>query len=109
MNDKIYSINELKEIIIPILQKYEIKEAYLFGSYACNKATKNSDIDLAVKSEESKIKTLFIFFEFEEELKNALAKDVDVVMIETLKEPVIPTLLNEQMINEQKVIIYAGQ
>jgi len=43
-----YLINEAKEIILEEL-KNNVNEIILFGSYAENKQTKNSDIDLAIK------------------------------------------------------------
>lgn len=44
----VYSITELKHIIIPIIKKYKADNAILFGSHARNQATSNSDIDLIV-------------------------------------------------------------
>ena len=46
MNEKIYTIEEIKNCIFKILKKYGIEKAYLFGSYARNEANKNSDIDI---------------------------------------------------------------
>lgn len=43
-----YLINEAKEIILEEL-KNNVNEIILFGSYAQNKQTKDSDIDLAIK------------------------------------------------------------
>lgn len=44
----VLSIDEIKDRILPICRKYEIKHAYLFGSYARNEATVDSDVDLRV-------------------------------------------------------------
>lgn len=44
----IYSITTLKQLILPLLNKYKAEQAILFGSYARNQATPNSDIDLIV-------------------------------------------------------------
>lgn len=46
--NKIYSLSELKDMIKPILKKYDAVGATLFGSYARNEATASSDIDLLV-------------------------------------------------------------
>lgn len=43
---KILSIEEIKEKCSPLFKKYGVKKAYLFGSYARNEATRNSDIDI---------------------------------------------------------------
>ncbi len=43
---KIYTIDELRSIIVPILDKYGMSHASLFGSYARGQADAESDIDL---------------------------------------------------------------
>ena len=48
MSEYIYSIDELNNLIRPILNKYRAEKALLFGSYARNEATPDSDIDLMV-------------------------------------------------------------
>ena len=41
----VYSIDEIKLIVIPIAEVYGIASISLFGSYAKGKATSDSDID----------------------------------------------------------------
>lgn len=43
---KILSIEEIKERCAPLFKKYGVEKAYLFGSYARNEATRNSDVDI---------------------------------------------------------------
>lgn len=83
MNNKIYKFEEIKSIIEPILKKYNIKKAYLFGSYARQEAKASSDIDIMIVKEESNIVTLLNLAEFEEELEKALNKKIDIVIEET--------------------------
>ena len=54
---KVYTIEELKAIIIPIAKKYGIKKVYLFGSMARGDGNENSDIDLRI--EKGSLKGLF--------------------------------------------------
>ena len=42
----IYTIQEIKDKISPICKKYDVKAAYLFGSYARGEANEESDIDI---------------------------------------------------------------
>lgn len=42
------SVEEIREKILPVCQKYAINEAYLFGSYARGDATEDSDVDLRI-------------------------------------------------------------
>ncbi len=46
--EKIYSIEEIRSMLSPILQKYRADRALLFGSYARNTASSDSDIDVLV-------------------------------------------------------------
>ncbi len=48
---RIYPREELIELIVPILKKYNVKSATLFGSYAKGTMDERSDIDLVVDSD----------------------------------------------------------
>ena len=48
MSDKIYTIEEISSILYKMLKNKPVKKVTLFGSYAKNKASKNSDIDLVI-------------------------------------------------------------
>ncbi len=48
MNDKIYTLDEIKSIAVPIAKRYQIAGLYLFGSYARGEATAQSDLDFRV-------------------------------------------------------------
>ena len=74
---KVYSIDEIKEILFHILSKTEVKKAILFGSYAKQKATKDSDIDILLDSD-GKVKGLK-FYAIMGQIKEKLNKDVDVI------------------------------
>jgi predicted nucleotidyltransferase len=72
--ERIYSINELRRILLPIFVRYSVKRAILFGSYGRACATEKSDVDLLVDSGLRGLR----FIEFTEELRSALGKDIDV-------------------------------
>lgn len=48
MSEKIYTIEEIKEILKEILQNEPVYQVTLFGSYAKKQATEQSDIDLII-------------------------------------------------------------
>lgn len=77
MTTKIYSIEDIKNMIYEILANTEVEKAILFGSYAKNKPTKNSDIDILIDSK-GKIKGLK-FFAIVDEIREKLDKEVDVI------------------------------
>ena len=58
-----------------VFEKYDVKFAYLFGSYAKGKATPTSDVDLLVCTEVLGLR----FYGLVEELRNELHKKVDVL------------------------------
>ncbi|MCQ2463344.1 MAG: nucleotidyltransferase domain-containing protein [Clostridia bacterium] len=83
MNQEIYTIPEIAERIIPVLEKYGIKTAYIFGSYARGDADRESDIDLFIDA--SNLRGLFILSELYDDLHDALKKEIDLVTMSSLK------------------------
>lgn len=74
------TISDIKERISPILQKYDVKEAFIFGSYARNEANENSDIDIRIeKGNSRKLDSLIAEGGFYVELKEALGNEIDLV------------------------------
>lgn len=73
---KIYSKDELFQMIKPILDRYKASGATLFGSYARNEATHSSDIDLLVKGGKDFDPT--DIFSIAEDLHSVSGKNVDV-------------------------------
>jgi uncharacterized protein len=78
----ILSIKEIVEKINPIIQEYQIPEVWLFGSYARNEASENSDVDLIVNS--SEIDDYSLLFDLEAKIENVLQCSVDIIEEETL-------------------------
>ena len=78
----IYSIEEITEKIRPIAERHNLREVYLFGSYARGDATEESDVDLLFKSAEQH--GLFWLSGLYNELSDALHKDVDLVELNAL-------------------------
>ena len=68
------NIQKLSVIISPVLEKYEVKSADLFGSYARGEQTKDSDVDILI--DEGKASGL-AFFKLQNELSKILNKNVD--------------------------------
>lgn len=50
MSDCIYTIDQIKMYLAPVLSQYNVKSATLFGSYGKGSANASSDVDLLVDS-----------------------------------------------------------
>lgn len=79
MNDRIFTIQDIKALVLPIAKKYKVREIYLFGSYARGDANERSDLDFLVFGGENF--KLTMIFSLAEELRDVLKKDVDVFEI----------------------------
>lgn len=80
--DRIYALEEISDIVIPILKSYGVSRAYLFGSYARGEALPDSDIDLRIDG--GKIRSMFGLGGLYHDLTEALKKPVDLVTTKAL-------------------------
>lgn len=81
-----FSFDELKKRILPVAQKYNISAVYLFGSYARNEATEQSDVDILIDRSGSKIKGMFDMGALYEDLSASIGKEIDIVTTQTLEQ-----------------------
>lgn len=72
----VYTFDDLRSLVKPILDRYDAESALLFGSYARDEATPESDIDLLVRGGERFVPTNI--FAIADDLYNASGKQVDV-------------------------------
>ena len=84
MNDKIFTITDIKALVKPIAEKYNVDEIYLFGSYARDEADQNSDLDFLVFGGQNF--KLTMIFSLAEELRAILNKKVDVFEINEINQ-----------------------
>ena len=75
-SDKIYTIDEIKEISKPILAKFDfVDKVYLFGSYARNEQTKDSDLDIVIELvDEDDVSQMSEFYYLSPRLESAFNK-----------------------------------
>lgn len=92
---KVYTLYEIKKIIKPILKKYEVENAFVFGSYARGKAKEKSDLDLLL----SRINGNKKIFAFESEIKDKLGKEIDFVYTGTKVQKQFYERISKEMIN----------
>lgn len=97
MNNGIFTIQSIKELVEPIAQKYKVQAIYLFGSYARGDADESSDLDFLVFGGESF--KLTMIFSLAEELRIVLKKKVDVFEISEINRDseFYNTIMKERM------------
>ena len=82
--------------IIPILKKYGVSRASLFGSVVRGDTHKNSDVDILV--EVPKDKSLFDMMDIQFELEDVLKKKVDLVEYKAIKPALKENILSSQLL-----------
>ena len=96
INNFVYTIKEIKNIIKPILNKYGINDIYLFGSYARGEAKETSDID--IYCDKGNIKTFIDQGLLEDDLEEALNKKVDIIFNSSYIDEYFKKQIMEDMI-----------
>lgn len=92
-------IEEIKDKILPILKKYGVKRAGLFGSFVRGEAREDSDIDILVEIEDDNM-SLLDFVGIQLELEEVLGRKVDLGEYSTIKP-----MIKEQILKEEVVIL----
>lgn len=76
--------------IIPLLQKYGVQKASLFGSYARDDYDENSDVDLLIQPPKG---MGLQFIQLKHELEDTLSKKVDLVSFNGIDKYLKPYIL----------------
>ena len=96
-NNKIYTIEEIKSILREhndfFEKNYSVKNFLLFGSYAKNQQTSDSDIDLLVNFKQPI--DFFEFIDLQDYISGLFNKKIDLGTIGSLKEFVKDKILKE--------------
>lgn len=83
----IYTIEQIKEIIAPIAQKYHIPAIYLFGSYARGTASEASDLDFLVDTAGTGLTSLLKLGALYVDLETAFKKPIDLITVSSIEQP----------------------
>ena len=85
-----------------ILQRHNVKRAFVFGSACTERFNKDSDIDIIVAFQKRYFDNYVDnYISFESELSNLLQRSVDIVAEETIQNPYFI-----QSVNQTKSFIY---
>lgn len=94
------TINSLKKIIVPILKKNDVIEAGIFGSYARGEQKRSSDIDILIRYNKKKKKSLLDLVGLKQELEEKLKKKIDVLTYDSIN----PLLKKYILTDEVKIL-----
>ena len=99
MSGKVYSLDEIKAIAVPLAQQYGLAALYLFGSYARGEATPQSDLDFLI--DRSSMEDLLALGGFCSDLEKRFDKSLDVLTTQMLSNEF------RAAIQPERVLLYA--
>ena len=97
----VYTLNTIQKNSIPIARKYGVAKLYIFGSYAREEATGESDIDILI--DKGDIKNLLQYFSFVAALEDQFKVHVDVVTTTSSDKAFL------ERIKKEAILIYESQ
>ena len=100
MSKKIYTIAEIKQILKQILENMPVYNVTLFGSYAKNEATEESDLDFVIDTRETLMG--FKLYSFITKIEEIFQKQVDAFE----KSEIIEDSKIDKEIKETGVVVY---
>ncbi len=92
------TIKEIENKILPVLRKYHVRRASLFGSVVRGEITEASDIDLLVELPETA--SLLDLAGLKIDIEELLGRNVDVLTYDSLHP-----LLRDRILSEQVAIL----
>ena len=99
MCDKIYTLDEIKTMALPVAMRHGVAELYLFGSYARGEATSDSDLDFRI--EKGRIRNVLQLGSFLNDIEDTFQKNADVLTTQMLSDDFL------RSIRAEEVLIYA--
>ena len=84
----IYTLDEIKKRVFPVIQKYNIPAMYLFGSYARGEATEESDLDFLVDTTGTNLTSLLSLGALYCDLEEVFQKSIDLITVRSVMQNV---------------------
>ena len=79
-------IEDYKALILPVLKRYLIKSAAIFGCVAKGNSSENSDMDMLIEGGQGF--TMFKMLSLEEEISRLINRKVDLVEYDSIKSSI---------------------
>ena len=84
----VYTLAEIKNKVMPILEKYRIPAMYLFGSYARGNATEDSDIDFLIDTTGTDLTSLLRLGALYCDLEETFQKPIDLITVGAIMQEI---------------------
>lgn len=88
-------IEKIRKKVTPVLKKFSVTKAGIFGSYARGEQTKKSDVDLLVQIDGGT--DLIELIKLKSELQRTIKKKVDLIEYVTIKKELKNSILNDEV------------
>ena len=97
----VYTVEQIRDKIVPVAKQYDLSKIYLFGSYARGEADEKSDVDIALELEDDSV-----YFDVYGRLLTIFNGDIDVLLVSDLLEPKtnVGKLVKKNFLNDREVI-----
>ncbi len=96
MVSRVYTIEQIKNIVSDIAKQYGVEKVSLFGSYARGEARSDSDIDLRI--DKGHIRGCFQLSGFYLDLEEKLNTSVDVLTTESINKKFLNRIIKEEIL-----------
>ncbi|MEK7655651.1 MAG: nucleotidyltransferase family protein [Patescibacteria group bacterium] len=93
-------IKTIRSRSLPILRRYGVRKASIFGSFARGEQLKKSDVDVLI--EPPSTMGLLALIGLQQDLEERLKREVDVVTYNSLHRRIRDRVLNEQIVIYEK-------
>ncbi len=94
--EKIYTIDEIREKVKPVAEKYGIERVWLFGSYARGEATAESDVDFRI--DKGRLRGMVALSGLRIDISEKLSKNVDLLTTKSLSEDFRNKIKNDEVL-----------
>lgn len=91
-------LEQYRQLILPVLKRYLIKRAAIFGSVAKGTMSPNSDLDLLIEPEKGF--TMFNLLNLEKEIAVLTQRKVDVIEYSAIK----PSIRDEVLVSAISIL-----
>lgn len=92
------------EKLIALCRKYKVAKLWVFGSILTPRFSEDSDVDMSVSFDKSKIDLLDYadnYFDFVDDLKSLFSREIDLVCDDSVRNPYF-----RKELDSTKVLIY---